>query len=301
MYVDVLIHSGNLVNYYEYIPEYYRTLILKGKASAVATYDGGMEKGCFVGVSVTGNDAGWLDIVWIAMGKDYGQIIQEADFIRYVLARAERTGEYTGAYTEVHEEEFTPRRRDTLILSGMELRMVKNNLYECRLGDLAGMKQLGDPPKDMDCIFLEDTPDEFLDALAEKMEEDERPVPISAFPEWEIYMQKLSLICVEKDVPSGALLFTEEGDYLVLSLCYSTAAKHMAVMIKTAYDRAMKYYTEEKRILIPIVGTNADKIVEKLAPSAVRGNIIQAVVWFEKETPEGLDPVMKQMLGKGWL
>ncbi len=297
MYVDHLIHSANLADYYDHIPEYYRALIRTGKASAVATYDGGKENGALVGVTVTGNDAGWLDIVWISMGEKYVRLIQRADFLLYILQKAERSGNYYGAYVELHEDESTQEEKDVLYLAGMELRKVRNNLYECRLSDLKKAAELTDPGKELECIFLKDTPEEFLDTLAEKMEDDERPVPIPSFPDWDKYLAEVSLVCVEKDVPVGTLLISEEKDYLVLSLCYSVSATHMAVMLRTAYLKAAELFPDDKRILIPIVGMSADKIVEKLAPTAKRGSIIQAVTWFDKTSQEDMDPVMKQMLG----
>lgn len=298
MYTDIRIHSGNLPEFKEMIPENYVSQILRAELTATATYDGEPEAKRLVGISVTGSHAGWMEIVWVFMGPDYAKPSDGSDFVRYLIRRAETSGEYIGVFAEIHMDEGTEFHRNVLLMSGMEITETKNNIYELSLAEVSHERMLYEAARKSDCIFLNEVPEEFLYMLEDQLEKDERAIPVPVEVDWEEYVQELSLICVENDEPVGALLFTEEKDYLVLMLAYSISAKAMSGMIGTALKRARELYEPGKKLLMPIVGRGSREIVERLAPQAKRGDILQAVTWFGKrQVPKSMEYIMRQMMG----
>ncbi len=296
MYTDLIIHAANLINYAGFIPPNYAEQIRRGELSAVATYDGNVSEDKMVGISVTGSHAGWLEIVWIVPGPLCREEVDAADFLRYVMRRAEKTGNYIGAFSEIHADEHTSAHRNILLLSGMELREEKNNLYEITVGELKENDAFLRAAKLFTCVFLEDASDELLTAAEDTMLDDARPVPVPPYIDWDTYIDGLSVICTSDGQTEGVMLLTEEKDYLVLNLAYSKSVKALPAMIATVQKRAAELYDPEKKILLPIVGSHAEQLVRKLVPSARRGTIIQAVTWFEPyEAPKSLQLLMSQM------
>ena len=296
MYTDKAIYTANLSQYSDYIPGNYHEQIRVGQLLATATYDGDPESGYLVGVSVTGSHAGWLELVWICMGENYKQKVQAADFLRYVMRRAQKTGEYVGAFTELHMDENTHGHRDILRLAGMELKEAKNNIYELALSEVQHEDMLFSAAKSTDCLFLEELTEDVFEMLEEKLQDDKRPIPAPDYIDWDSYIQELSLICLEKDEAVGLMLFSEEKDYLVLELAYSASAKSMPGMMGTALVRARELYPPDKKILMPIVGKGAADIIARLAPEARRGDILQAVTWFDPtERGKAMEYVLEKM------
>ena len=302
MYSDKIIHNANLKSYNEYIPVNYHEQIKRGELSAVATYEGDPEDDILVGVSVLGSHAGWLEIVWVAMGENYRQDVKAADFVRYVIRRAKKTDNYVGAFCEIHMDENTCMHIDILLLAGMELREAKNNIYEIALSEVEHGGMLIAAAKNADCVFLEDIDEDdyedLLGTVEEMIDEDERPVPSPPFFMWNSYEQNLSLVCLEDENPVGVLLFSVAKDYLVLELAYSLSPKNMPGMVGAALLKAKELYPPDKKILLPIVGKGAADIIAKLAPGARRGDMIQAVTWFkERKTGKALRFIFDKMKG----
>ena len=297
MFTDIRIDGGNIAVFPDMIPKNYVDQILKAELSAVATYDGDDEDKNLVGISVTGEHAGWLELVWMVMGEKYANLADAGSFVRYVIRRAERSGEYVGVFSELHMDEQTEQHRNVLLLAGMEIREAKNNIYELSLSEISHEELFYEAAGKSDCVFIKDAPEELLEMFEDSIDDDERPIPAPGLINWEGYVQELSLICTEGGKPAGGLLFTEEKDYLVLMLAYSTTAKALPGMIGTVLKKAREIYPPDKKILIPLVGKGVAEIIEKLAPKAKRGDIIQAVVRFEQKTvPKSMEYIMRQMM-----
>ncbi len=300
MYKDELIHVGNLINFNAFIPENYRAQIRKKELAAIATYDG-TSQDALVGVSVTAVHAGWLELVWLAMGEDYRQDMQAADYLRYVLRREKRTGQYVGAFCELHEGEDTRMHRDILTLAGMEIKTAKNNIYELALSEVEHTDMLFAAANNADCRFFSEIAEDLFELAEEKIYEDERVVPMPTYLDSEEYSQELSVMALEDGVPVGVLLLSEAKDYLSIELCYSASVKAMPAMIGTALKKARKLYPPDKRVMMSIVGRRAAELIEKLVPRAVRGEITEAVLWFEAgKTKKKAQIVQKLLRGNAY-
>ena len=280
MYTDQIIHTANLMNYSEEIPVNYHDQIKKGEISAIATFNGEPGSGRLVGTTITASHAGWLEIIWFSMGEGYHEEVQAADYLRYVIRKAEKTGNYIGAFAEIHVDEHTEKIADILTLAGMELKESKNNNYEIAISEITNDGMLIEQAKRSECIFLEDASEEVIGKLEDKIYDDKRAIPVPSYMEWENYMGDLSVIGLEKGEPIGCLLFTEKKDYLIMELLFSASPKAIPGILGTALIKARELFPGDKKILMPLVGNRSAELVEKLAAGAKRGKIVEAVTWF---------------------
>ena len=300
MNTDRYIRPDMLEEYAFCIPKNYHEQIRNGELTAIATYDGNPENGRLFGVIVTASHQGWLEIVWAYTGKEYRLEVQTAEFLRYCIRREQKTGRYIGAFCEIHMEEATALHRDVLALCGMEMHTVKNNIYELRLSDIRHRDMLMKAAEKEECISLEEADEDILELAEETIADDERPVPVPSSIEWESYDPELSRICIEDDEPKGVLLFSKAADYLVLELAYTVSQSALPAMIGSALSKAEELYPEDQKILVPIVGRGVGDILEKMAPDAERGEILQAVMWFEKARPlPSMQIILDRLLNKG--
>ncbi len=300
MNVDRYIRPDMLKEYAFCIPQNYYDQIHKGELTAIATYEGNPEDGHLFGVIVTASHQGWLEIVWAYVGEEYRQEVQAAEFLRYCIRRERKTGRYIGAFCEIHMEEATALHRDILVLCGMELLTVKNNIYELRLSDIKHKDMLLQAAEKEECISLEEADEDILELVEETIADDDRPVPVPSSIEWENYDPELSRICIVDDEPKGVLVFSKAADYLVLELAYTSTPSALPAMLGSALSTAEELYPEDQKILVPIVGRGVGDILGKMAPDAERGDTLQAVMWFEKARPlPSMQFILDQILNKG--
>ena len=100
-------------------------------------------------------------------------------------------------------------------------------------------------------------------------------------------------IYVIDDEPTGILLFSHAAEYVVLELAYSVSERALPAMIGSALGYAEQNYSPEQKILIPVVGTGISDIINRMVPDVIRGDALQAVIWFE-DAP--VKPAMQRML-----
>ncbi len=299
MYKDSVIHSMNLMDYEDYIPVNYHEQIQKGELTAMATFDGERDENRLVGVYVTGSHAGWMELVWVMVSAEYRSIVQIADYIRYILRKAKRTGNFVGAFAEIHADESTEAHLKAVILSGMEIRRAKNNIYEVTPEIFSREEIFLKAASNGTCIPIQEASENLLIQLEDMMDADERPIPVGAYVDWEECLQEISMVCIEENKPAGLMLFKEEKDYIVLELCYSASKTALATMIGTAITAVREQFSEDQKFLIPIVGKDSAPIIEKLFPNAQRGEILEACAWFEqKETSEAYALIKNKISGK---
>ncbi len=292
MYFAQTIRGGRLRSFDSYIPVNYHHQLMMGELHAHAFYEGEDETGKLVGVTVTADHMGWLEIVWVSMAEEYRRAAYEADLLRHRIGIAQRSGKYIGAFWEIHKDEQTDSLRDVLILAGMTVNEEKNNIYELTVGDAKACGAFQREVSGPECLSVGEASDEVLSLIEDEMETDKRPIPKPYETEWEDYLQDISVVCMEDGAPKGLMLFTEEKDYLVLELAYSKSPKVLLGMIVNVLQRAEGVYPDSQKILVPIVGRGVKEIIERLLPDAKRGDIYQARIRFEE--PD-IPPVMKMI------
>ena len=292
MYFSQAVHGARFMNFADYIPVNYHQQIMLGELHVHAFYEGKNDKGKLVGVTVTADHMGWLEIVWVAMSEEYKRVAHAADLLRHRIGMAKRTGKYVGAFCEIHKDEQTGMHRDVLYLAGMTVNEEKNNIYELTIGEVRACDAFGKAAAGLECMSIEEASYDTLNAAEDEMEMDNRPVPKPYETEWEDFREDISVVCVEGDEPKGVMLFSEAEDYIVLELAYSKSPKVLLNMIISALEKAEGRYDDDQKILIPIVGKGVKEIVEHLLPTARRGTIYQARIRFEE--PD-IPPVMKMI------
>ncbi len=298
MYCDRMITSFELPEFLEYIPVNYLSQITDGELTACAVYsDSNFEE--LVGVTVTGEHAGWLEIVWLSLKDKEQPLNRAAKLLRYCLNKVKFTGRYLGAFLEIHRDEETEIHRDILILAGMEIKDTENNNYEFTLSDIADTGSLELPGDRVHCVPVAEADEGLLDGIEAVMNEDERPIPAPYEMDWEGCDRDLSMICVAGDAPAGLLYFVKESDYLVLELAYTRTALALPAMLKEAIGAARSKYDKDQKVLVPIVGKGTGEIISKMVPGAKRGRITEAVCWFERPImPPAMEVVINRAVKK---
>ncbi len=286
-----------LSEYDQYIPENYRDQILNAELSAIATYEGDADTGKLVGIMVSADHQGWFEIVWVYMSKEYRSAVMAAEYLRYRLRRIRNTRMFVGAFCEIQVEEEQALQRDVMTLAGMELMYEKNNIYELKLSQIRHRNTLLHAAEGTECIPLAKANRYVLEYIEEQIESDPRPIPFPSEVDWDVYDADISQICVIDDEPGGVLLFSHAEEYLVLELAYSTSERSLPAMIGSALKYAEETLDPDQKILIPIVGTGVSDILNRMVPDVVRGDTLQAVIWFEEPTSQpALQEILDQML-----
>ncbi len=295
MYTDLSINSTNLHDFDDHIPVNYHSQIEAGEIIAKAIYETSGGKVVLLGVILTADHAGWLEVIWISMeGKD-PLIIKASDILRYRLTKAMRSGKYRGAFCELHAGEETKVDLNILSLAGFSVTETNNNIYEITLKDITGTERIEEIAKQIPWVSVAKATQEELFEIEEMMNEDERPVPVPYEIDWENCERDLSIICIEKMKPVGLLYFVKEKDTLVLELAYSKSQTGFPGMLGAAYGIAKEKYGDSQKILIPIIEKGTEGIVTKLVPGAKRGRVYEAVMWFDKpDIPPAMELMIKQ-------
>ena len=283
MFQNSVIHALNLTKYEFAIPKGYFEQIERGELNAVAVYEGEVTDECFYGAYVTAVHAGWLELVWIYLPEERRHASAEAELLRYCMVREQqkRNFELEGAFFEIHEEEVTQHLKDALALAGMEVWEEQGNVYEFAVKDVAERARLIRAARLANIKTLAEAEPELLEQVEEVFQTEERPVPIDSFVDWEEYVPEISMICIQEDRPTGVLLFTRAGKYLVLELAYTTTKNALALMLGRALSVVQEQYSEDQRILAPIAVKRSREILEKLVPDGTRSGLLEALKWFE--------------------
>ncbi len=299
MYTSEIINAFGLNDFSDYIPVNYYSQIELGELDAKAVYEENGEDREFIGVTVTADHSGWLEIVWVSVNKAKYNVVLASNLIKYLIREARISKEYKGAFCEIHKAEETAVHLDILTLAGLSVTETKNNIYEIELKDIPEAMTKAPIPKGSACIPINEATEDLLGEIDMLMANDERPIPTPYEIDYEICDKELSLVCVENDAPTGFMYLVPEKDYLVLELAYSASKTALPVMISEVLKKALAKYGPSQKVLIPIVGKSTKDIVTRLIPNAERGDIVQAVVRFDKpDIPPVMDMILKRILTK---
>ena len=283
MLYDSPIEETNIDIYEGVIPEEYIDKIRDEKLFAAAVYDGDD----FFGIYLTDIQAGWLEIVWAYIDDPDKETVEKAAFFRHLIGqeKKKRGEDLKGAFIEFYEDEAwkdLSDAMDVLSLAGFTLRLGEDNCYEFALSDVKSRKTLQKAAEKIKCMPLSEAQEKIW--ITEKMEEimlsDDRPVPVPAFIYWEDYLQDLSFISILGGEPCGAVLVTQEKDYLVVELAYTANPVVLPALLWNALEKAEEKYGSEKRVLVPVVVNKTADIVEHMVPDAKRGKLINGFMWF---------------------
>ena len=273
------IGTENIPQYSKYLPEEHLNKIRFGEFKATAVFLG---DGKLFGVYVTDLVDGWIRFVWFALTESDVSTAEKALFIRFCIAveKSRIEGEEKGAFVEIMKDEAWEDAREAFMLAGMEVRDVCGNNYEFTLSQVEHRDMLSSAAEKIPCIPIAEADDVLLSTLERLMQNDERPVPIPTFVDFESYDQELSCICIVKGKPIGALLVSEIGDYIVLQAAYTSGKYALPAILGYAINKAAEKYGEDKRVLAPVVVFKSEQIIEEMVGGEKREKILEAVQLF---------------------
>ena len=275
---DQCIPFGDVDKYREYLPENYLSQIEDGILTVTATYDGNKKRE-LMGVSITAEHEGWYEIVWISLPEEKTDKETAGAFFSYVLERGRAANKYLGAFTELHMIEGTERVLPVLKQAGMDVSIVKNNIYEFTLKEIKKDRTLVAAADRILCVPLDGINDTLADAMAEGILSGSKPVPVLYPVPWDNYRKDLSFLYLSDD-SAGMILFSEVGDSIVFNLAYSSNSVVLAGLIGTALKRARKTLSPDQKLLVPIVSEETRALAGRLVPDSRRGNNAEACIWY---------------------
>ena len=280
---DSRISSGAIADYGELIPDNYVSQIKNGSLKATAYY----REEAFFGVSITGVHDGWMEIVWFAFSDPHPTREDATHLLAHIVNKAREENAYHGVFSELHmvPEEGTLdlvfSMREILSSIGFKTMVRKNNLYECRMKDVIDDRTLFAAAKKVSCVPLLFLTDREKDEIENIIYEDTGSVPVALPIPWSSYRQDLSYVHYDADKKSLGILFVSQvGDTMVMDLLYGKNPMVSAAILGTAIQMAREDLSPDQKLLVPIVLEATRPIVEKLAPTATREDLLEAYIHF---------------------
>ncbi len=284
MFANEQISFLHLYRYEQEISENYIRQILSNTLYAGMVTDRVGDKEKQMLIYVTGHFDGWLELVWTSFSDKDATPAEKADLLRYVFrAERERIGEpLKGIFCETHIQEIKDREAlcRMLKLAGMETTVTDNNIYEFSLSEVKDPEFLKKAADRLECVPLSKAEDELLFSMEKLLAEDEHPVPLPARVYYGEYLGDESFICLKGKSPCGLLLLYEKEGYLVIDCAFVTDPQALAVMLGNAYIAIMKKRGPGQKLLVPVVVNKTAELVERMVPTARRGEVIEGVMWL---------------------
>ncbi len=282
MYHSRRIDSSNISEFEALLPEHYSRQIRSGLLFGGAVFEPEGEEQPPALVSVMAYKGEWLELIWIGFPDRTRSDSFFAELIRTLIRRERfyRGLSLKGVYAEFHSDIKlrSERIRNVMILAGMESIITKSNVYEFPLSAVEEASLLQKAKGRLKCIPLSGAKGGLFDQLDELIQTDARPSPLPLFVNWDVYLQEESLICLMGEEPCGILLFSRNGEYLVIDCAFVTQAIALPVLLGNACAFLKERYGEAQRILVPVVIDRTASIVERLVPGAERVDVVEAVL-----------------------
>ena len=262
----------------EVVPKSYLSEIYNGRMSAIEVLDDDR----LYGIALFEVTDDWLEIVWTYIFEPDVAVNDRALFLKFCIneGKAIRREGLKGAYIELPLDEAGEDEEEVLALAGMEVIKSQGNVAMLTLGDVADPKRLLEAADKAQCVRLSDSRAEWLDRLSIMMNLDERPVPAQVYMDWSRYLQDLSFVGMKKGSPAGCILMSEEQDALVLDLAYASDPVLLPVMLGNAYRAIDEKYGQDKVILVPAVISKTKELVDRIAPTAEWGEVLEGFMRF---------------------
>ncbi len=284
MYLVNEIRRKDLSDFEGLIPDNYIEQVKEGKFFAGRLYDqvGGEE--IDEAIFVTCLVSGWLEFVWIHFFHDDDLPVARANIMRCMIRiENERRGvPLKGVFMDVHYDEIDDpvTYRQMLYMADFEIREILGNTYEFSFEQVKQAAFLKKTSKLLPCLPLDQAEDSVFTELATLIREDDRPVPVGAFPKWDHYLLSDSLVCMKDNKVCGALLVSMQEGSLVLECAYVIDKMALSVMLGKAYTLLSEKYGASQRVLVPVVLKKTGTIVEQMVPDAKRIRMLEALQWF---------------------
>ena len=274
---DTRVSPGSIGEYGEHIPDNYVSQI-KNASLKVTAYH---RDETFLGLSITGVHDDWLEVVWVSMAPESSGEEETAQVLAHMVNKAREEKIYHGIFAELHMSPETETMRKVLGSIGVHTFMRKNNLYECRMKDVIDDRTLFAAAKKVSCVPLLFLTDREKDEIENIIYEDTGSVPVALPIPWSSYRQDLSYVHYDADKKSLGMLFVSQvGDTMVMDLLYGKNPMVSAAILGTAIQMAREDLSPDQKLLVPIVLEATRPIVEKLAPTATREDLLEAYIHF---------------------
>ncbi len=285
-YSEEIIPISHLSEYLEHIPENYVGQIKDGSLKATAYYvktGGGEPSLC--GLSVIGVHMKWVELVWLVPAGEYKNDSDKvSDLLRYIISVHRDEKCYKGLFSEIHKGIEKDTVLEALLKSGMWVFDEKNNNYEFRYKDIKRDKSLLSASEKIACKPLSLLTDDEKAKIEDVLYDSDQLIPVALPIPWNRFRQDLSF-AYSGQLGTGLLLISEIGDTLDVELLYGSNPVITASLLGTALTGTEGQVSPEQKILVPIVVESSRQLIKRLVDGATRGDITEALVWFDMPDP----------------
>ncbi len=267
----------------EDIPENYLGQLRNGSVIAERYHKADEDESNVFGVIIHAKHEGFKEIIWVSIRPEYMEDREAcADFLRYVIWEARERKEYKGVFMELHVDEHIVEMSDMMRAAGMNIYFEKNNIYEGRLSDIQGQDKLFAAADKIRCRSVSQLSPEERENLELRIEKSKQPVPVAYPIMWNTYRSDISVAYLGPGPrDAGLILISEIGDSMDIELLYGSNPIIVAALVGEALKKAYELLPPGQKLLIPIVNEYSRPLIKKLMPTAVRGDIAEAIVWFK--------------------
>ncbi len=286
MYTNRKIRKRELDQYTGIIPPTYMEQIRANKAYVGMISDVVGDEETDQAIYITYSIDGWIGLVWVGyLNEDVLPKIK-AYLLYYVIQMEQkRYGDTAkGMFFEIHTDELDDPQsfKHAMMMSGFETKETLDNIYELTLDQVNEntQKLFEKTGKMLKCIPVSKADDAIREKIDALIQEDSRPVPVGMYVNWDAFLQDDSLICMKDDTPCGLLLLSRKCDYIVMECAYVNDKMALPSMLGRAYFMLREKYGASQKILVPVILEKTGLIVEKMAPDAVRGKMLEGIMYF---------------------
>ena len=281
-FVKNRIRPQEIKDFSEDIPENYLGQLRNGSVIAERYHIADEDESNVFGVIIHAKHDGFKEIIWTSIRPEYIDDKNACiEFLKYVIWEARERKEYKGIFVEAHVDEHATEMVEMMRSAGMSIYFEKNNIYEGCLSDIQGQDMLFAAADKIHCSSVSGFSQEQRDEIENRIEKNRQPVPVAYPIMWNAYRADLSMGYLgagSKD--AGLMLISEIRDSLDIELLYGSNPMIVAALTGTALKKAYELLTPDQKLLIPIVNEYSRPLIKKLMPTAVRGDIVEAIVWF---------------------
>ncbi len=286
MYTNRKISKKELKNYNEIIPPTYMVQLRANRFYSGMISDVVGDQETDKAIYITYFLDGWIELVWVGyMEKEVPPMVRSHLLYYLIQVEKNRLGEEAkGAFFDIHTDELDDPKsfKHAMMMSGFETKESLDNIYELTLNQVneKSKKFLANAGKMMKCIPISKADDDLRERVEMMIQEDSRPVPVGMYVNWDDFLTDYSLICMKGDMPCGLLLLSQKMDYIVIECAYVADKMALSSMVGWAYFGLQKVFGGSQKVLIPVVLEKTGLIVEKIAPDAVRGKVLEGIRYF---------------------
>ena len=279
MYLGVHITNENISRFSHLIPEIYVEDLLSGNLTGAALIDVMHGDDAIMGVMLLRAWNGWMEIRWIKMSEAYDTDDYGADLIWNVTEFLRGWENYRGIYAKIYPKET--KALSYFRMAGFNLKEDHDNILEFTMGEIVPGSYLTEQEGFEFCHTLGDMTSEQKLHLENMLHEASEPLAIEFPIDYDSFDQDLSAVYEDKGTVKAVIFFTTDDRWITVNFAHAAFPMAFVTLLSFIYQWATMMFTDDQRILVPVLSWKGVEIVNKLVPGAHRQKLWLATREYE--------------------